>query len=267
MNRQEVLSIYKNQEDKILVAQILDKIKFVETRNKIQFTNFLDLRQISVVENFINKIKLSNCIWWGGYEEAERKVLIIYPEKFDLKMIEKNYNNIFKIVRIELPEEEKETLTHRNYLGGIMKLGVKREKIGDIIVGDNGADIIVIEDISEFLVKELTSLTRFSNGKIEEKNISDLKKNEVKKEEIKIIVSSLRLDNVISDLVRTSRAKAVDVINSERVFINGECQTKVSKEVKIGDKITVRGKGRFEVKNFAGKTRNGRVIVIIEKFV
>ena len=89
----------------------------------------------------------------------------------------------------------------------------------------------------------------------------------VQKEEIKIIIPSFRLDNFVSDLARTSRSKAVEIIKQERVFINGQNETKVSKQVKEGDIITIRGKGRFVVKQLSGTTRSGRTVVIIEKYV
>ena len=130
-------------------------------------TDFLDMYQISLVENFLKKIKFENYKLYGGYEEAERKILIIYPEKYDEIMLEKNYSKILKSVRVTLPEEEKGKYSHRNYLGGIVKLGLKREKVGDILVSDTGADIIVMEDFSEILKKELPALTRFENSKIE----------------------------------------------------------------------------------------------------
>ena len=90
---------------------------------------------------------------------------------------------------------------------------------------------------------------------------------EIKKEEREIIVSSLRLDNVISELARCSRNKALDIINMERVFVNFQCETKKTKQIKSGDMITIRGKGRFFIKELVGQTRSGRVIIKIEKFI
>ena len=222
MNKQDFLKDYKKQEDKMLLAQVLDKIEFVKTRGKLEYTDFLDMYQISLVENFLKKIKFENYKLYGGYEEAERKILIIYPEKYDEIMLEKNYSKILKAVRVTLPDEEKGKYSHRNYLGGIVKLGLKREKVGDILVSDTGADIIVMEDFSEILKKELPSLTRFENSKIEIIELKDLRKKEIKIEDIKIIVPSLRLDNIVSDLARTSRSKAKQIIEQERVFINGQ---------------------------------------------
>ena len=267
MDKQQLLKDYKKQEDKMCLSQILDKIEFSKAKEKIEYTDFLDMYQVSLVENFLRKIKFENYKLYGGYEEAERKVAIIYPEKYDEKMLEKNYSKILKIVRIELPQEEHGKYSHRNYLGGIIKLGLKREKVGDIVVSQEGADIITLEDFADILMGQLPSLTRFENSKVNIEEISNLKQREVKVEEVKIIVPSMRLDNFVSDLARTSRSKAVQIINQERVFINGQNETKPSKQIKINDIITIRGKGRFIIKEFEGTTRSGRNIVVVEKYV
>ncbi len=267
MDKQQLLKEYKKPEDKICLSQILDKIEFSKTKEKIEYTDFLDMYQVSLVENFLRKMKFENYQLYGGYEEAERRILIVYPEKYDEKMLEKNYSKIVKIVRVLLPEEEKGKYSHRNYLGGIVKLGLKREKVGDIIVCEEGADIITVENFSDILKQQLPSLTRFENSKISIQEIQNLQKREVRMEVMKIIVPSLRLDNFVSDLARTSRSKAVQIIDQERVFVNGQNETKASKQLKLNDIITIRGKGRFVIKEFAGTTRSGRTIVVIEKYI
>lgn len=267
MNKQDLIKDYKKQEDKLCLSQVLDKIEMSERRGKIEYTDFLDMYQVALVENFLRKMQFQKYKLYGGYEEAERKVLIIYPEKFDDNMLKKNYDKILKVIRIQLPEEEKGKYVHRNYLGGIVKLGLKREKVGDIIVGEEGADIITLNDFAEVLKTQLSSLTRFENAKIEIEEIQNVRKLELKIEEITIIVPSLRLDNIVSDLARTSRSKASEIIAQERVFINGQNETKNSKQIKLGDIITIRGKGRFIIKEFTGTTRSGRTVLLIEKYV
>ena len=212
-------------------------------------------------------MKIENYISYGGDEQSERKLFVIYPEKFNSTVVEKNLVSIVKIVRIQLPDELKGKYAHRDYLGAVIKLGVKREKVGDIIVDNDGADIIVEKDISKFLLENLSGLTRFSKSKITIEKIDNLRTVEVRREEREIIVSSLRLDNVISELARCSRNKALDIINMERVFVNFQCETKKTKQIKTGDMVTIRGKGRFYIKELVGQTKSGRVIVKIEKFV
>lgn len=267
MDKQKVLSDYKKQEDKILIAQILDKIEFSKQREKLEYTDFLDMYQISLVRSFMKKIEFKNYILYGGFDNAERNILIIYPEKYNMDMIEKNYSKIINAIRIELPDEEKGKYSHRNYLGGIVKLGMKREKVGDILVSDDGADILVKEETAETLKQELGTLTRFENARLEIIELENLRKKEIKVEEVNIIVPSLRLDNFVSDLAKTSRSKAAQIIDSERVFVNGKNETKASKQIKLNDVITIRGKGRFVVKEFCGSTRSGRTVVKIEKYV
>lgn len=267
MDKQKILVDYKKQEDKMLIAQILDKIEFSKQREKLEYTDFLDMYQVALVKTFMKKIEFSNYVLYGGFENAERNVLIIYPEKYTMSMVEKNYSKIISPIRIVLDEEEKGKYTHRNYLGGIVKLGIKREKVGDILVSDDGADILVKNESAEMLKNELGTLTRFENAKIEIIELQQLRRQEIKVEELNIIVPSLRLDNFVSDLARTSRSKAVQMIDSERVFINGQNETKSSKQVKLGDVITIRGKGRFVVKELGGSTRSGRTVVKIEKYV
>lgn len=128
MNKQELLKDYKRQEDKMCLSQVIDKIELAKSREKLEFTDFLDMYQISLVENFLRKIKFKNYKFYGGYEDSERKVLIIYPDKYNEKMIEKNYSKILKLIKVELPEEEQGKYTHRNYLGGIIKLRFKKRK-------------------------------------------------------------------------------------------------------------------------------------------
>jgi len=267
MEKQQILKDYKKAEDKICLAQVLDKIELAKTTNKIQHTDFLDMYQVSLVENFFRKINDKSYLLFGGYEDAERKVAFVYPEKYNKEMLQKNYDKIMKIVRIQLPEEEKGKYSHRNYLGGIVKLGLKREKVGDIIVCKEGADIITLGEFSNILKEQLPSLTRFENSIITIEEIRNLRKKEIKMEQVKVIVPSLRLDNFVSDLARTSRSKASQIIEQERVFINGQNETKTSKTVKLNDIITIRGKGRFVVKEFAGTTRSGRTVVVVEKYI
>lgn len=258
---------YKNEKDKILISRLTDKLRFCETKNKIQTTDFLDLSEQKLVENYLKTQKIKNYIFTGGFEEAERKIAIFYPDKLNDILDKIDINEFINVIRITLPNDLKGEYSHKNYLGGIMKLGIEREKIGDIIVDENGADIIVLPEMSKFLLNSLGSLTRFSKSKIEKIDILDLKKVQVKTEIIKITIASMRLDNIVAELAKCSRSKANEILMQERVFVNYEVFTKSSKEVKENDIITIRGKGRFAIKNIAGNTKKGRIFLEVEKFV
>ena len=267
MNKQELLSDYRNREDKLLLAKVLDKLEFSKARNKIENTDFLNLAEQDLVDKFLKKIKFTNYYFFGGAGEAERKVLILYPEKLTEEMARKNHSKIMSVIKIKLPSELEDSIDHRGYLGAIMKLGIEREKIGDISVKSRGAEVVIKNEVQNFLMQNLGELTRFSSSEIEVKDIEELEKIETQKVELTEIVASLRLDNIVSTLARTSRNKAVEILEQERVFLNFQNETKSSKQVKVGDIITIRGKGRFEFKEISGNTKKGRYIIKVDKYV
>ncbi len=261
MNKQDILKFYKTEEDKLLVAKTLDKLTIATTKNKITNTDFLDLRQISILEKLFKQLHNENHICFGGYKNAERKLVIFFSDKFESNIIQKNYNQIMSIIQIILPNELKNKYTHKDYLSGLMKIGIKREKIGDIVVYENGADIIILNEISKYVITNLKELTRFSKSNIELKQIENIHEVQIKKEEINITVSSLRLDNIVSELARTSRTKVEEIISSGRIFLNFENEYKCTKLIKQGDIITIRGKGRFEINSIIGNTKKGKIII------
>ena len=267
MKKQEILQDFKEQEDKLLAAKILDKVEFTKTKNKIQNTDFLNLFEQDLANKLMNKIGYKNYYFFGGKETAERKMLIIYPEKLTEEMARKNHNKILSIIKIKLPNDLEDEYDHRRYLGAIIKLGLEREKVGDIFVRNLGADIIVKNEIVNFLIQNLNQLTRFQSAEISEHSIDELEDVEIQKQEISAVVISLRLDNIVSVLARTSRSKAVEIIEQERVFVNYKLETKSSKTINVGDTITIRGKGKFEFKEIAGNTKKGRYVVKIDKYI
>lgn len=255
---------HKDGEFKILVAKTIDKYEFCKTRNKITFTDFLNISETSILEKILKEEKVSNYIFFGGKENADRSILIFYPEKFSKEMIEKNYEKILNIIRIKLPNNLK--YEHREYLSGIMKLGIKREKFGDILVGENGADIIALSEISNYLANELKNLTRFQKAQINICSINELKNIETEYENFGIIVSSIRLDNFVAELSNCSRGKAEEIIESGRVFINSINEFKTSKKININDIITIRGKGKFIFDGIEKETKSGRFLLNMRKY-
>lgn len=264
MNKEIELSKQQKDEDKFLIAKILDKIKFSNNRNRFECSEFLDLRQQSLVKEALEIRKLNNYNFCGGYDDAERKILITFPYdiNFDINNV---INQFLCVIEINLPNELKMQYEHRNYLGALMKLGIKREKIGDILVRNDGADIIVKKDISDYIISNISLLTRFQKSKIKIKEIQDLIYVKKEKELVKINVPSMRLDCIVGELAKCSRADAIKLLNEERVFVNFKEELRPSKLVTEGDYITIRGKGRFKINKLLGNTKSGRINLEIEK--
>ena len=117
------------------------------------------------------------------------------------------------------------------------------------------------------MINSLKQLTRFKKSEIEEISLKEIRSPEIKKETIKITVPTLRLDSIVSELAHCSRTSANDIILSQRVFINYENETKISKLVKVGDVLVIRGKGKFIIKELEGKTRKDKLVLIVEHYI
>ena len=263
MDKQSEITKQQKDEDKILIAKILDKLKFAQSRNKLESTDFLDLRQQSIIREMLELRRYDNYIFFGGYDDAERNIVAFSS---NLEYInQEEINNLLSIIRITLPNNLQGQYEHRIYLGGLMKLGIKREKIGDIIVRNDGADIIVKQDLAEYLKDNLKGLTRFQKSNIEIHKIDELIYIKPKKEIIKINIPSMRLDCIVGELARCSRNDANKILEAERVFVNFKEEIRPSKNIVDGDYITIRGKGRFKINKILGTTKSGRISLEIEK--
>ncbi len=263
MDKINELTKMQKDEEKILLAKVNDKLKFCIARNRPENTDFLDLSEQASVYNLLENRRCDKISMFGGYAEAERKILFALPEEIEFS--DKIYNQVLKVFRITLPKDQWGTYEHKTYLGALMKLGMKREKIGDILVRNDGADIIIMSEVEKFLTQNINGLTRFQKAKIEVKNIDELIYIEPKKEILKINVPSMRLDCLVGELARCSRNDAVDLINQERVFVNFKEELVGSKQIKEGSYITIRGKGgRFKINKIIGTSKSGRINVEVE---
>lgn len=267
-------------EDKLLIAKVNDKINMCKEKNKIINTEFLSKYKVELIQKELNRLKEKNYLFYGGYEDAEYKILILYPDKlknsfeelkngikeeYGLTIAEKSINNIVKIIRITLPKELVGAYEHRDYLSAVMKFGLTRARIGDIIPRNDGADIIVLKENAEYLKNSLQELIRFRKSEIEIKNIQDLRIEEKRYEEFKISVTSNRLDNFVSEIAKVSRNKAEEIINDERVMVNSKIELRLSRDIKENDVIVIRGKGKFKVGQIQGTNRKGKNVISIFK--
>lgn len=197
--------------------------------------------------------------FYGGYEDAERVILINMPDYFDLER-----DNPLCIIRAEKTAGSRE-LTHRDYLGSLLGLGLKRDMIGDIIVRSDGADIIVMEDIADFILMNYYKAGRTSLS-VSRLPISELIQNERKVTLVTDTVASLRLDSVIASAFGLSRGKAAEAISRGIVFVNNMEITKTDFQISEGDKLTLRGKGKAVLAEVGGRSRKDRQYITIERY-
>lgn len=257
----------QNIEDKLLIAKLQDKIKQCKIRNKIVSTEFLNLHQKKLIQNKLNELKIKNYIFHGGFEEAENQVLIIYPEKLTEEIVLNAINDIINAIKITLPNEQVGEYEHRDYLSAVMRLGLERERIGDIIVYKNEAYIISLKENAQYIADSLKEFTRFKKSQIEIIRIEETKSKTPEFIQVEIHVSSNRLDSIVSEIARTSRSKAEELIKNEKVSINCKYEYKSSKTVNVGDIIIVRGSGKYILENIKENPRTKRLTIILKKYI
>lgn len=195
----------------------------------------------------------------GGFPEAERKIACFGDEN------DMGYPPSPPIVILciePLSAKFSDNLTHRDFLGSLTGLGIKRETLGDIIITDNKGYLFCLENIAPYIIDNLTKVrhTSVSCG-----ICNKLPENILPEPTPKIIiVASLRADSVISAVYNISRSKSSALIDGEKVFINGRLTTNSSHPVKENDIVSVRSYGRFRFKEISGDTRKGRLRIICE---
>ena len=183
----------------------------------------------------------------------------------DYTSLEDASKDALKVIRVKSKEGGR-TLRHGDYLGSLTGLGVSRSKIGDILVNEGGADIIVSSEIVEFLMTNYAKAGR-NYLSLSEHELSELELPENSRLTVKDTVASLRLDNIVSSAFGLSRAKAQEAIKRGIVFVNSIEQTKVDVQIDEGDKIVLRGKGKVLVKEIGNRTRKDRIFMEFERYV
>lgn len=258
--KQDILKKFaKNNEDRIMLSYVLDKLETCILKNYITNTRFLDIRQQSLAKQAILYLgKQKNFVFWGGYKDAERACIIFFPEYINENEIYEDENSPITAIRVQ--KKANDNLSHRDYLGSIMGLQIVRDRIGDIIVCENGADILIMKEICDFLKMNLNCVGR---KKVSVCNIclSDIILKEQNQKEGKGSVASLRIDSVISLIFSISRNESQEYIKKGLVFLNSVQCLKSGYDIKEGDKITVRTKGKCEICSVGGKSKKGRQFI------
>lgn len=251
-----IRALAQAEEDRVLLAQALDKLETCRTRSYQTNTRFLDLRERTLVTEAVRLADgTGGMVVTGGYADAERAVAVFYPEYMTAEDALSPENSPFAVLRAQ--KHPADTLTHRDYLGALMGLQVKRECIGDILVHGTGADLIVLREVADFL---LLHFDRAGRKRLEVQEIApgSLCIPQESGEEKEGSVASMRLDSVTALLFGLSRAEAQEQIAKGQVFLNFLQCAKAEKDVREGDRITLRGMGRARVTALSGTSRKGR---------
>ncbi|MDD6551272.1 MAG: YlmH/Sll1252 family protein [Lachnospiraceae bacterium] len=222
------------------------------------FTDFLDLNEISILHRAQSSFKC-HIATNGGYDGSERQMAVFLPSDAFSDIDFPIY-----VLKIEpINQKYAEQLTHRDYLGALMNLMIKRELMGDLIVkkNDNYCILFCVERIAGFIAENLVKV-RHTEVSVKKVRFDDDRYAPDFREE-DIIITSDRLDSFVAACAHSSRSAASALIDGEKIFLNGKTETSHKTQVKEGDILTIRGKGKLRVSAFNGKTQKDRLKVRI----
>lgn len=245
--------MFTSDDDKQLVAQLNDGIDLCLTRQKPYFMSFMSERKQAVLFSELKKAYFDNYLFFGGYGNSERKMLGLF---FD-----EPCEDCFPISAVEFSFRKCDKLTHRDFLGALMSLGIERETVGDILVEDGRAVVFVKTELSDYIMSQISKVGRVG-VKVDDADLSKLPQGRGFEEKT-YIVSSLRLDNIVAAVCRLSREKTRTVIMADSVCVNFEETKNVSLNLKEDDVFTIRGKGKFVLKSILGTTGKGRIRISV----
>lgn len=249
-----------NDEDRLLISHIADMVKLSERSCTARFSSFLSEGEAELALRFMEYCGGVNYLLYGGYEGASRVVLGVFPD------YEEPCFEAFPVKMIHFSSRYAASLSHRDYLGGIMSLGVERDQTGDIICSDEGAYAALLPAAADMAVSVIEKIGRVGvKCRFADEN-DHIERND-RFSEISGTVSSLRLDSVLSTAAKLSREKAAVLIRSGSVSLNHKPAGSVSEILKEGDVFSVRGYGRFILSQEGQRTKKDRIHIIIKKYL
>ncbi len=243
-------------ETDLLRDRIYDTVSIALSSGRPKFLGFLSLEQAVLAENTVSKLDVDFKLY-GGFNGAQRVMLGCFPEWDNEKA--------FPITAITAEFRKADKLTHRDVLGSLMALGLKREVVGDILTEDGRAVMFLTAETAEYVIGQITRIGRV--GVTLKKGYSEPLPDFGELKEFSVTVASERLDCVVSALIGASRSLAAEKIEQSLVTVNSVITEKITARVSSGDVISIRSKGKFIIESLEEKTRKDRIILKYKKYV
>ncbi len=244
--------------DDIFLKRISDTVRLCQKYSSPRFSGFLDGREQAILKKSTHI--LENSMLFGGYDDAERRVFGVFPDW------QEPCAEDFPVAVLKFTKKYDKELSHRNYLGTILSLGLERTKIGDILTFDTGAYVFAAADIADFIADSIRKVSHCGVD-VERVSLSDVEVPEKKFEEIEAVSASARLDAVLAALLKMSRSDAKTMILSGRVTVNHIEKPDTDYNLSEGELLSVRGFGRAELMTLGNQTRSGRIHIKLKKYI
>lgn len=264
MTKTELLNKFaKDPEERVVLARALDQMDRAANRSIPCATQFLSPAQRAALEPLLAASGHPKHLFHGGYEGAERTVCAFLPDWQEAE----DWESAEELAAIECayPPTGAE-LSHRDLLGGLMGIGLTRERVGDILVGEKAAQIVCLKSAAPIILSQFDQAGRY-RLKLREIALAELSPAPAEVKHIRDTVATLRLDAVFSSGFSLSRGKAGDLISVGRVSVNHRECLKPDKPLAEGDILTCRGLGKCVLKSVLGQSRKGRIMIEMERYV
>lgn len=258
MNRDLGFLSILSHEDKLLAARVLDAAEMSEEKHMDKFTFFLDEHQQMLCRKVLGSVCFEKFRFFGGYDTAQRQILGTFAPYSEPEDID------FPIKAFTFTYRRSDHLTHRDFLGCLMSLGIERDTVGDIIVSE-GRTVVFVCDSVALPVGALEKIGRVGVKVSEGFELDAIPVQEYK--DISGTVASLRLDCVLSLALRISREKAADLIRSTGAEVNYVSVNSQDTRLCGGDVFSVRGYGKFRLADDGVATKKDRIFITVKKYV
>lgn len=264
MNKTELLNKFaKDPEERVVLARALDQMERAQNRSIPCATQFLSPAQRAALEMLLAASGHPRHLFHGGYEGAERTVCVFLPDWQEPE--DWPAEGELAAVEAAFPPTGAD-LTHRDLLGGLMGIGLTRERVGDILAGDAAAQIVCLKEAAPIILSQFDQAGRY-RLKLREIPLAALTPAPAEVKLVRDTVAALRLDAVLASGFSLARGKAADAITGGRVSLNHRECLKPDKPVGEGDVLTCRGLGKCVLKTVGGQSRKGRIIIEIERYL
>ncbi|WP_054740493.1 YlmH family RNA-binding protein [Cellulosilyticum ruminicola] len=250
-----------DMQEKLFMKSYIEYLKKAEYQNRAFFTDFYNRDWMAqMLKQYGGFVPSHMIFYFGGYEGAERQMMGISPYELG----EDEWPMV--CLKIEVKTGIGKALTHRDFLGALLGLGIVREAIGDIILAPFGAYVILEAQMADYVSYSLASVGRYQNISLSSISFNEIEPLKPNTKTMQVTVASLRMDAIIAAAFGISRTTAAKLIAADKAKCNG-VSMQVSYQVKEGDTVTLRGYGKIKIGPMLGMSKKEKLRIVIDKYI
>lgn len=253
--RNEIAALAESEEERMLLIRTVDRLSRAMEREQPAVSAFLTVREQALLRTL-----LPSCAFWGGTEGMERAVAYWLPEYLTPEDLFGGDGGAIACLRGHF--YEKNALSHRDVLGALMGVGIRRDAVGDIYLHETSFECFVLSELERYLLDNLTDAGH-QRLRLEKIDPAAAERPPQAMKELRLSVASPRLDSVLCAAFHLSRGDAAAAVRMGAAAVNGMTCLKPDRSVAENDELSLRGRGKLRVLSFDGQTRRGRLSMTV----